>query len=147
MRTILSFGLIILFSNCLLSQNDDMTKTIYGFTVNDISGNECSLKQYEGKKVIIVNTASECGLTPQYEGLQALFEKYKDKNLVIIGFPANNFMAQEPGADEEIASFCKKNYGVSFPMMSKIDVIGDNQHELYRFLTRKELNGVSNSVE
>lgn len=145
MKTSISLTLIMICANLLLSQNTDMAKTIYDFTVNDINGNEVSLKQFEGKKVIIVNTASKCGLTPQYEGLQALYEKYKEQNLEIIGFPANNFMGQEPGTDAEIASFCQKNYGVSFPMMSKIDVVGENQHQLYQYLTMKELNGVADS--
>ena len=94
---------------------------------------------------MIVNTASECGLTPQYKGLQNLYTNHKANDFIIIGFPANNFMAQEPGTDQEIATFCKKNYGVDFPMMAKIDVIGENQHPLYQFLTQKALNGVEDS--
>ncbi|MEY4604413.1 MAG: hypothetical protein RIT43_1705 [Bacteroidota bacterium] len=94
---------------------------------------------------MVVNTASKCGLTPQYEQLEELYQKYKDSNFVIIGFPANNFMAQEPGTNEEIAEFCQKNYGVSFPMMSKISVKGDDMHEVYKFLTSKSLNGVEDS--
>ena len=94
---------------------------------------------------MVVNTASECGLTPQYEQLQAVYEKYKDKNFVIVGFPANNFGEQEPGSDKEIAAFCKKNYGVTFPMMSKISVKGDDMHELYQFLTQKSQNGLEDS--
>lgn len=115
-------------------------QTIYDFTVNDIEGNEYPLAQLKGKKVMLVNTASKCGLTPQYEGLQALYEKYKDENFVIVGFPANNFMSQEPGEDDEIAAFCEKNYGVTFPMMSKISVKGKDMHQLYKFLTTKEIN-------
>ena len=94
---------------------------------------------------MIVNTASQCGLTPQYEQLEEVYENYKDSNFVIIGFPANNFMGQEPGTDEEIASFCKKNYGVTFPMMSKIDVKGKDIHPLYKFLTEKEQNGLEDN--
>ena len=93
---------------------------------------------------MIVNTASECGLTPQYKQLEEIYSKYKDQ-LVIVGFPANNFGKQEPGTNEEIVSFCEKNYGVSFPMMGKISVKGEDQNELYAFLTKKELNGIEDS--
>lgn len=120
-------------------------KTIYDFTVKDIFGTEYHLSELKGDKVMIVNTASECGLTPQYKGLQNLYTNHKANDFIIIGFPANNFMAQEPGTDQEIATFCKKNYGVDFPMMAKIDVIGENQHPLYQFLTQKALNGVEDS--
>jgi len=123
------------------SQNN----TLHDFKVTDIIGSEFDLATLEGKKVMVVNTASECGLTPQYEGLEALYKKYKDQNFVIVGFPANNFMNQEPGSDKEIAAFCEKNYGVTFPMMSKISVKGDDQHELYAWLTQKALNGVKDS--
>lgn len=94
---------------------------------------------------MIVNTASKCGLTPQYEKLESLYQQYKDQNFVIIGFPANNFMWQEPGTNDEIQAFCQKNYGVSFPMMAKISVKGKNQHPLYAFLTQKAKNGVVDS--
>lgn len=121
--------------------------SIHDFKVTDIEGKEFDLASLSGKKVMIVNTASKCGLTPQYKQLQVIYNKYEEKNFVIIGFPANNFMGQEPGSEEEIVSFCEKNYGVSFPMMSKISVKGDDMHELYKFLTTKELNGLSdNSV-
>jgi len=119
--------------------------TFYDFTVKDISGEEFSLSQLKGKKVLVVNTAPKCGFTPQYEGLEKLYEKYKGDNFVIIGFPANNFANQEPGTDEEIATFCKKNYGVTFPMMSKISVKGDDQAPLYKWLTSKSENGVEDS--
>jgi len=141
----LCISISLLLSLSLFAQNQDMTKTIYDFTVNDITGNEYPLSQLKGKKVMIVNTASKCGLTPQYEGLQELYKEYKDKGLVIVGFPANNFMRQEPGTDKEIASFCEVNYGVTFPMMAKINVKGKKQHELYKYLTTKELNGVKDS--
>ena len=98
-----------------------------------------------GKKIMVVNTASNCGLTPQYKKLQALYEKYKNDNFIIIGFPANNFLFQEPGTDEEIAVFCEKNYGVTFPMMSKISVKGSSMHPIYSFLTQKIKNGILNS--
>jgi len=120
-------------------------KSIYKFEVTDITGNPFSLAQFKGKKVMIVNTASKCGLTSQYEILQELYENYKDSGFEIIGFPANNFLRQEPGTDEKIASFCQKNYGVSFPMMSKISVKGKKQHELYKYLTSKDLNGIMDS--
>lgn len=120
-------------------------KTIYNFKVKDIEGKEFDLASLKGKKVIIVNTASKCGLTPQYEQLQAVYEEYGGDDFVIVGFPANNFMKQEPGDDEEIAAFCKKNYGVTFPMMSKISVKGDDMHPLYQFLTQKEMNGHSDN--
>jgi glutathione peroxidase len=119
--------------------------SFYGFTVKDISGKDYNFSQLKGKKVLIVNTASKCGFTPQYAGLQELYEKYKDKGLVVIGFPANNFANQEPGSETEIQEFCTSNYGVSFPMMSKISVKGDDIHPLYQWLTDKEKNGVEDS--
>lgn len=125
--------------------NFDDSQTIYQFQVEDIYGETFDLSTLKGKKVMIVNTASKCGLTPQYEQLQELYTTYKDKNFIIIGFPANNFLGQEPGSDEEIAEFCQKNYGVEFPMMSKISVKGKDQHAVYQFLTQKELNGVEDS--
>lgn len=114
---------------------------IYQFTVQDIEGNSFSFRKLEGRKIMIVNTASECGLTPQYEELEKLYETYKSKNFVVIAFPANNFNGQEPGTNEQIAVFCKKNYGVTFPVMSKVSVAGKDICELYKFLTQKELNG------
>lgn len=129
----------------VMTENFDSTKTIYQFKVTDINGEEFDFSSLKGKKIMVVNTASKCGLTPQYEDLEKLYQTYKDKNFVIIGFPANNFLSQEPGSDEEIATFCQKNYGVSFPMMSKISVKGKDMHELYQFLTMKDLNGVEDS--
>jgi|SRR5690554_2149365 len=118
---------------------------LHSFTVTDINGNEFPLKQLSGKKVLVVNTASECGLTPQYEVLEALFQKYGGDDFTIIGFPANNFGSQEPGSDKEIAAFCEKNYGVSFPMMSKISVKGKDKNEVYQWLTQKSKNGVEDA--
>jgi len=118
--------------------------TIYNYSVETLSGEPFDFSKLKGKKIMIVNTASECGLTPQYEKLQDLYEKYQDK-LVIVGFPANNFGAQEPGSNQEIESFCKLNYGVTFPMMSKISVKGDDMHEIYEFLTQKSKNGLQDS--
>ncbi|MDA3879930.1 MAG: glutathione peroxidase [Prolixibacteraceae bacterium] len=129
----------LLISILGFSQNE---KTLHSFTVNDISGNKYELSQLEGKKVLVVNTASKCGLTPQYEDLEKLYQTYKDQNFVIIGFPANNFMNQEPGSNEEIAEFCQVNYGVTFPMMEKISVKGDDIHPIYEWLTSSTLSDV-----
>lgn len=107
--------------------------SIYDYKVAGLDGANIDFSNYKGKKILIVNTASACGLTPQYEGLEALYKKYKDK-LVVIGFPANNFNGQEPGSNSEIKEFCKKNYGVTFPMAEKISVKGDDTHELYKYL-------------
>ena len=129
----------------LQAQNNADNQTIYQFTVEDINGNPFALADLKGKKVMIVNTASKCGLTPQYKELEALYQQYKDKDFIIIGFPANNFLGQEPGSNEQIASFCSINYGGTFPMMSKISVKGKNMHPLYQFLTQKSKNGVEDS--
>lgn len=115
-------------------------KNIYDFQVETINGKQQSLDAYKGKVILIVNTASKCGFTKQYAGLQKLYETYEKDGLVILGFPANNFMRQEPGSNEEIASFCQINYGVSFPMFAKISVGGKNIHPLYKFLTDKKSN-------
>lgn len=120
-------------------------KSIHEFTVKDISGNDFSFADLKGKKILIVNTASKCGLTPQYEDLQKLFETYGGDDFIIVGFPANNFMKQEPGNNDQIAEFCEVNYGVTFPMMSKISVKGKDQHEIYKWLTKKSNNGVEDS--
>lgn len=126
---------------------DAQTKSIYDFKVTSLDGGTIDFAKYKGKKILIVNTASKCGYTPQYEGLEKLYEQHKD-NLVIIGFPANNFLYQEPGNDQDIKSFCQKNYGVSFPMASKIDVKGKKMHPLYVWLTQKKYNNYSdNSVK
>ena len=122
-----------------------LEKTIYQFIVKDLSGKDFDFSKLKGKKIMIVNTASKCGLTPQYKDLEALYEKYKSKNFVIIGFPANNFGGQEPGTDQEIGIFCSKNYGVTFPMMSKISVKGKDMSKVYQFLTQKAKNGLEDS--
>ena len=123
-----------------------MTKsTIYQFKVKDLYGKDFDFATLKGKKVMIVNTASKCGLTPQYEGLEAIYKEYKNNGFVIVGFPANNFAGQEPGTNEEIAAFCEKNYGVSFPMMDKISVKGDDMAPIYQFLTQKDKNGLQDS--
>lgn len=133
--------IILLFNVFVVSANEP--KNLHQFVVQDIEGNDFALSQFKGKKVMVVNTASKCGLTPQYEILEKLFQNYKDQNFVIVGFPANNFMQQEPGTNDEIAEFCQKNYGVSFPMMSKISVKGDDIHPLYLWLTTKMDSEVS----
>lgn len=116
-------------------------KTIYAFKVPSIEGGTIDFSKYKGKKILVVNTASKCGFTPQYEGLEKLYKENKDK-LVIVGFPANNFGQQEPGSNEEIQQFCKVRYGVTFPLAGKVDVVGENEHPLFKWLTSKEENGV-----
>jgi len=116
--------------------------SIYTFKVKDLSGNEFDFATLKGKKILIVNTASECGLTPQYEQLQAVYEKYKNSNFVIVGFPANNFGGQEPGTDAEIKQFCKARFGVKFPLASKLSVTGTDTAPIYKWLTQKKENGV-----
>lgn len=135
MKTFVLMMVSLLFAVSLEAQN----KSFYDFAVKTIDGKEFSLSSLKGKKVLVVNVASKCGLTPQYAQLEKLYEKYKD--FVIIGFPANNFMGQEPGSNEEIAQFCSLNYGVTFPMMAKISVKGKEIAPLYQWLTEKKLNG------
>ncbi|MGG7035067.1 MAG: glutathione peroxidase [Flavobacterium sp.] len=127
------------------SKSVKMKKSFYDFKVDDISGNNFDFASLKGKKVMIVNTASECGNTPQYKFLEDLYQKYKAKDFIIIGFPANDFGQQEPGSNQEIMAFCKKNYGVTFPMMSKITVKGSEMNEVYQFLTQKSLNDFQDS--
>ena len=127
-------------------ENLQNRKSIHQFKVENLNGNEFDFVSLKGKKIIVVNTASKCGLTPQYEALEKLYKKYgESKNLVIVGFPANDFLWQEPGTNEEIATFCQRNYGVTFPMMAKISVKGKDQHPIYKFLTQKALNGFMDS--
>ncbi len=116
--------------------------SFYDLTINSIDGKEMHMSDFKGKYVLCVNVASKCGYTPQYEDLEKLYEQYQGK-LVIIGFPCNQFLGQEPGTSEEIVSFCQKNYGVTFPLTEKIDVKGKNQHGVYQWLTQKSLNGVA----
>ena len=137
MKTFVLMMVSLLFAVSLEAQN----KSFYDFTVKTIDGKDFPLSSLKGKKVLVVNVASKCGLTPQYAQLEKLYEKYKDKDFVIIGFPANNFMGQEPGSNEEIAQFCSLNYDVTFPMMAKISVIGKEIAPLYQWLTEKKLNG------
>ena len=128
-----------------LNSQTSVDNSIHQFKVADIYGNIFDFSQLKGKKVMIVNTASKCGLTYQYEALQKLYSQYKDLNFVIVGFPSNDFLWQEPGSNDEIIDFCEQNYGVTFPMMSKISVRGKNMHPIYQFLTQESKNGVISS--
>lgn len=112
-----------------------MSKNIYNIPVSRNDGTETTLAEHEGKVLLVVNVASKCGLTPQYEGLESLYKAYKDQGLEVLGFPANNFLGQEPGTDEEILDFCQTNYDVSFPLFQKISANGDDRHPLYDYLT------------
>jgi glutathione peroxidase len=122
-------------------QQSVAAKSIYDFKVEGLEGGSIDFSSFKGKKILVVNTASKCGFTPQYKELEALYQQYKDK-LVIVGFPANNFGGQEPGTNTEIATFCEKNYGVTFPMAAKISVKGDDMAPIYHWLTEKSQNGV-----
>ena len=115
-------------------------KNLYDFTVNSLDGKPVSLREFKGKKVVILNVASQCGYTPQYADWEKFYKDHGDK-IMVLGFPANNFGSQEPGSSEEIATFCQKNYGVTFPMFEKVDVVGSDQAPLYKWLTTKSLNG------
>lgn len=121
-----------------------MSKTVYDYPVTNISGKPLDFSVYRGKKILLVNTASECGYTPQYKQLEELYQNYKDK-LVVVGLPCNDFGAQEPGSEKDILQFCEANYGVTFPLTSKIKILGSEINPLYRFLTKKELNGFKDS--
>ncbi len=124
--------------------------TIYDFKALNNKGEEVDMSQYRGKVLMIVNTASKCGFTPQYDGLEALYQKYKDQGLVILGFPCDQFKHQEPGTDEEIAEFCRINHGVTFPLMKKCDVFGENAHPVFKYLTEQvpteEVKGLKNKA-
>lgn len=129
---------ILIIALILLGLQDLGAKNVYDFKMKDINGTSVSLSEYTGKVILIVNVASKCGYTNQYEGLQALYQKYKDQGLVILGFPCNQFLKQEPGSDQEIAQFCKLKYDVSFPMFSKIEVNGNGASPLYKYLKNKQ---------
>ena len=139
----MKFLSILIFT--LLSLTLSAQQSFYDFKLPTIDGEIFNFSDLKGKKVLIVNVASKCGLTPQYEQLQAIYNQYGGDNFTIIGFPANNFMSQEPGTEDEIKTFCTKNYGVTFQMMSKISVKGDDIHPLYQWLTMKELNNFEDS--
>lgn len=132
------FNAGVVFSNVSLKMSE--SKPIYDYKIEDINGQEIDFSLFRGKKILLVNTASECGFTPQYEGLQKLSEQFSDQ-LIVIGFPSNNFGLQEPGSEKEILAFCQVTYGVKFPLTKKIDVTGSHKHEIFRWLTTKELNG------
>jgi glutathione peroxidase len=144
MKLLLNFLFLMIATNSSFSQNS-FDKTIFQFIVKNLEGQDYDFSILKGKKIMIVNTASKCGLTPQYKKLQSLYDKYGTDKFIIIGFPANNFLRQEPGTDEEIIAFCEQNYGVTFPMMSKISVKGKDMHPLYKFLTQEEKNGIISS--
>lgn len=124
----------------------DPPRSFYELSATDIAGNPVSMDRYKGHKVLVVNTASRCGHTPQYAKLEELYQRFAASGLAIIGFPSNDFLWQEPGSNTEIAAFCTKEYGVTFPMMGKVEVKGKDMHPVYRWLTSKELNGVSDNV-
>tara|TARA_B110000459_G_scaffold189050_1_gene222813 strand:+ start:3502 stop:4074 length:573 start_codon:yes stop_codon:yes gene_type:complete len=139
---------LLLMAFLMNPKSDSMPEnktSLHEFEVEDINGGSYDLSQHKGKKVMVVNTASKCGLTPQYEALEKLYKTYGGDDFVIIAFPSNNFMGQEPGSDEEILTFCKKNYGVTFPIMSKVDVKGKDKCEVYKFLTSMSLNGLEDN--
>lgn len=148
---ILLLSAVAFLQNCTqqkkeVSQDKNVImKSIYDYRVEGLDGKEINFADFKGKKILIVNTASECGFTPQYADLETLSKDYKDK-LVVIGFPANNFGGQEPGSNTEIGAFCQKNYGVSFPMAAKVSVKGDDTAPIFKYLTDKDLNGVKNTT-
>ena len=145
---IYSLATMAFLQSCSTKKNkiETMENTsIHQFKVEAIDGGVIDFSQFKGKKILIVNTASECGFTPQYKDLEALYQKYKSQ-LVIVGFPANNFGSQEPGNNESIAQFCQKNYGVTFPLAAKVSVKGDDMAPLFVFLCNKEQNGVKNTT-
>lgn len=127
--------LTVILSSLIVVWNPNMSESIYEFPIEDIDGNELTLEKYKGKVLLIVNVASKCGYTPQYEGLQSIYEEYEDDGLVIVGFPANNFKGQEPGTEKDIKEFCTLTYGVTFPMTSKVSVVGEDQDPLFAHLT------------
>lgn len=142
--TIVSIGFITVSLN---SEEKQMNDSIYKFSAKTITGQEKSLSDYSGKVLLIVNTASKCGFTKQYEGLENIYKQYADKGFMILGFPCNQFGSQEPGTNAEVAEFCKMNFGVSFDMFEKIDVNGDNAHPLYKFLVSQKGGLITDSIK
>jgi len=134
MKTIITIFSIL----SIMSINADPETSVYDFKIMTIDGEQMSFEKYKGSVILVVNTASECGFTPQYEALQSVYETYKEKGLVVVGFPANDFGGQEPGSEEEILEFCEVNYGVTFPLSSKVSVSGDNIDPLFEFLINQE---------
>ena len=141
-QSYLPFGVLIVMATALYAGSG-----IYNYTLNSIDGKPAPLADYKGKVVLIVNVASQCGYTPQYSALESIYEKYKDRGFVILGFPANNFGAQEPGTNEEIKTFCTRKYNVTFPMYAKISVKGEDQTPLYRYLTRDTGSGIAGEIK
>lgn len=145
MRKIVLIALsLIVAAGCLLSDRTPTAelkgKSVLDFKMKDIDGKDVKLKKYKGNVLLVVNTASKCGFTPQYESLEAVYEKYRAQGFYVLGFPANNFKGQEPGSNEEIKEFCTTKYKVTFPMFAKVSVLGEDQDPLYKFLTSKETN-------
>jgi len=141
LHRLLGLALLVLSTGCVAQKTKEVpVNNLYDIEAKTIAGETIKLGNYKGKVLLIVNTASKCGFTGQYDGLQKLYETYSERGFVILGFPSNDFLRQEPGNNDEIASFCKINYGVTFPLFEKISVKGDNQHSLYAFLTSKETN-------
>ena len=140
---LIGIGIFTVFNLNSAEKTPDIPKSFYAYSAEDINGEVISMSEYKGKKILVVNVASRCGYTPQYEGLQKLYENYGD-SLVVLGFPSNDFMWQEPGSNTEIKTFCKTNYGVTFPMFSKIHVKGRKQHPIYDWLSDSKLNGWNN---
>lgn len=138
-------ALIMMILQCSVLVNGQQVKSFYDYVVKDIHGKDFHFDQLKGKKVLIVNTASRCGYTPQYEGLEKLYREYGPDHFVIIGFPSNDFWRREPGNNEKILEFCQRKYDVTFPLMAKTSVKGKRMHPVYKWLTRKKLNGVMDS--
>jgi glutathione peroxidase len=152
MKKLLILIPVVLISIFVISQNTKgkvmpATDSVYDYSVNDIDGNEVHLSDYEGKVLLIVNTASECGFTSQYEGLQELYEQHKDDGLVVLGFPCNQFGGQEPGSSEEIKNFCSSKFSVTFPLFEKIDVNGDNAAPLYKYLKSEQSGLITDDIK
>ncbi|MDR3109600.1 MAG: glutathione peroxidase [Planctomycetaceae bacterium] len=143
MRTVIQFCVLFVLASLLSTVL--FAESFYDFTVKDIDGKDFLFEKLKGKKVMVVNVASKCGNTPQYKELQEIYTKYGNEKFVVIAFPANNFGQQEPGTDKEIKEFCTSKYSVTFPVMSKISVKGDDQHQVYHWLTEKKLNGVKDA--
>jgi len=141
-HTLICLGLVIIMARSAFAASN-----IYDFTLPSIDGKPMPLADFKGKVVLLVNVASRCGYTPQYSALEALYEKYKDQGLVIVGFPANNFAGQEPGTNEEIKTFCSRKYNVTFPLYSKVSVKGDDQTPLYRYLTKQIDSSVAGEIK
>ena len=149
-KTITSVVVALFLMTTVYAQNTKEMATIYDFKALNNKGEDVDMAQYKGKVLMIVNTASKCGFTPQYDGLEALYKKYQDQGLVILGFPCDQFKHQEPGTEEEIAEFCRLNHGVTFPLMKKIDVFGENAHPIFKYLTQhaqtEEVHGLKDKA-